>query len=90
MSAEKGSSGGHSGGIDLTGALTRANVEGRSAGRSTPFTSEGDGDLQNGTPADDHTLHATDGRPCYACGAPLGSRDAVRITAKGTRHDSCP
>jgi len=89
MSHENGSYGGHSGGIDLTGALTRANIEGRNRKKNL-LQVEGDGELQDGAPIDDNTLHATNGRPCFACGTPLTSRDFVRITAKGTRHDSCP
>lgn len=90
MSHENGSYGGHSGGIDLTGALTRANVEGRSAGRTTPLDPGRDNGLQDASPGDDNTLHAADGTLCCACSAPLTPRDFVRITAKGTRHDSCP
>ena len=86
MNHENGSYGGHSGGIDLTGALTRANVEGRSPGRSTPW----DGKGERGTSINDNTLHATEGTLCHACGAPLTTRDFVRVTSKGTRHESCP
>lgn len=89
MSHENGSYGGHSGGLDLTGALTRANVEGRRA-RMTGSTSSAEHSLGDGVQLDDNTLHPGEDTACYACGTALSSRDSVRVTPKGTRHDSCP
>ena len=89
MNHENGSYGGHSGGFDLTGALTRANVEGRRA-RMTRSTSSAEDSRVDGVLLDDNALHPAEDTVCSACGAPLSSRDSVRVTPHGTRHDSCP
>lgn len=89
MSHENGSYGGHSGGVDLAGALTRANIEARSAGGATR-AGLGDERDEGSGPLDDNSLHAGAGTVCHACGAPLTRRDLVRVTPQGTRHDSCP
>lgn len=87
MTHEKGSYGGHSGGLDLTGALTRANVVARNLGGGGNSLLPADG--SDGA-AIDSTLHASEGTMCFSCGAPLSARDDVRVTPHGTRHDSCP
>lgn len=90
MNHENASQGGHDGGVNLSGSMTRAYVEGRSAGRTTRSTSSARDAREDAVLLDDNTLHAPEGTLCHACGAALTIRDSVRVTPRGTRHDSCP